>query len=641
MNLRIIAASLLLICATVCHAQEQGAEKVKIEPIDMNRAREIAAMMSDSPRGMSPTYKDRAVWDGLARQYPDKIKTMIARANKLLGSEWPVWDNPRYMRMFTHGESDPGKFVLQERFKWVEVLAIAETFENKGRFTAKLQMALDSIMAQETWVNPRNYKKETAGGMVELSTASASSDIASSMYMMDDKFSPEFRKKVLDQLYTRTFNPVMGALDGKNNNHWWLTTTNNWNSHCLQGVITAALTLIPDKLERAKYVTMGERYIKNYVLGFTPDGYCSEGMGYYNMGFVGYMLLRENIMQATGGKLDIFSENPYLINCALYPLNSELTPGVYPSIADCPSNSKPSPFILGYMSKVLGLGLPDESYTTIGQAGNLIRTFVSVMPEYAKKAPYLVGDFKLDMTRSYFNYAGILTVRNTPGAQPLMAAALKGGNNDEHHNHNDLGSYTIALGNEKLVEDPGLITYMAKTFGPERYTIKILASYGHAVPLIAGQEQTPGKGSVAVVTKTDFTPAQDIFSIDYASAYKAVVPSLESLTRDFVFKRGKTPSLTVTDNFSFSSPQTFESAIITRGEWRQIAPNKLEITRGEETLYVTITPPKGVTFKVSSEVIDEDIAVKKRGEAFTRIAVRLDAPQKAGTLAITYSTTKK
>ncbi len=40
--------------------------------------------------------------------------------------------------------------------------------------------------------------------------------------------------------------------------------------------------------------------------GYADDGYCSEGVGYYNYGFCAYILLREEEYRATQGKIDFF-----------------------------------------------------------------------------------------------------------------------------------------------------------------------------------------------------------------------------------------------------------------------------------------------------------------------------------------------
>jgi hypothetical protein len=42
--------------------------------------------------------------------------------------------------------------------------------------------------------------------------------------------------------------------------------------------------------------------------------------------------------------------------------------------------------------------------------------------------------------------------------------AIKGGNNGESHNHNDVGSFIIYTDGEPLFIDPGVGEYTAKTF---------------------------------------------------------------------------------------------------------------------------------------------------------------------------------
>ena len=49
--------------------------------------------------------------------------------------------------------------------------------------------------------------------------------------------------------------------------------------------------------------------------------------------------------------------------------------------------------------------------------------------------------------------------------------AVKAGDNDDSHNHNDTGSFTIYKDGKPLFADIGVETYQAKTFSPQRYEI--------------------------------------------------------------------------------------------------------------------------------------------------------------------------
>ena len=426
----------------------------------------------------------------------------------------------------------------------------------------------------------------------------------------------------------RAFNPLLNTIATKNGDHGWLLGTNNWNAVCLSGVTGAALAVIQDKEERAKFVAIAERYVKNFVAGFLEDGYCTEGLSYFNYGFGRYTTLRETILQATNGKLDLFNDNPKISKIAWFLPNMEIINGVYPAIADCRQYSKPSGSILHYVSKNLGMGLKAyDSMTFEGNTSDLQEDIMNVFPNSSTKAGVSPQSDKGNKLRAYFDVAGVLTVRPAELHQHAMGATLKGGNNNEHHNHNDLGSFTLVVGDEILIGDPGSIPYTAKTFSAQRYEYKSLGSYGHPVPLVAGKQQRPGAGARAKILKTDFTDKNDLFLMDLSSAYE--VPGLQILTREFAYSREKTESLRITDEFEFASPQTFETALITRGKWKKVSANQLLLEGKAEKLRVTITSPQG-PFSVENEEISEE-----KGMPYTRLGLRLTNPAKAGKFIIT------
>ena len=53
----------------------------------------------------------------------------------------------------------------------------------------------------------------------------------------------------------------------------------------------------------------------HFIGGFTDDGYCSEGMGYWNYGFGHYIMMGLAVRAATKGKLDIFQDE----SCCVSP----------------------------------------------------------------------------------------------------------------------------------------------------------------------------------------------------------------------------------------------------------------------------------------------------------------------------------
>jgi hypothetical protein len=80
--------------------------------------------------------------------------------------------------------------------------------------------------------------------------------------------------------------------------------------------------------------------------------------------------------------------------------------------------------------------------------------------------------------RSWFENAGILICRPAANSSSQMAVALKGGHNNEHHNHNDVGSFVVVSGDRPLLLDPGGEVYTARTFSSRRYESNVLNSFG-------------------------------------------------------------------------------------------------------------------------------------------------------------------
>ncbi|MBN1347128.1 MAG: heparinase II/III family protein, partial [Phycisphaerae bacterium] len=226
--------------------------------------------------------------------------------------------------------------------------------------------------------------------------------------------------------------------------------------------------------------------------------------------------------------------------------------------------------------------------------------------------------------RTWFDKAGVLICRPGGAAGCRMGVAAKGGHNAEHHNHNDVGSYVVVVGDRAVLVDPGSEVYTSRTFSNKRYESKVLNSYGHPVPMVAGELQKSGRSATGRVVKTSFGDAEDVLVLDLSSAYG--VKGLKGLTRTFRYSRAGAGSLTIVDEVELAGPGRFGTALVTLGEWKRAGPNVLEIKDGAESVRVEIETG-GAAFDVVAEEIKEDVRTKKLP---TRIGINLkDAVSKA------------
>ncbi|MGA2060341.1 MAG: hypothetical protein ABSG67_07645, partial [Thermoguttaceae bacterium] len=478
----------------------------EVSPPDEARVQAYEKMLPKTPRGVGAPVADRETWEALAKQFGGE-KT-VKEAEKMLKTPLPELTDDLYLDYSRTGNRDRCQEVIFNRQDRASVLALAECFENRGRFLPGIEEVIASICGEKTWVLPahdgslRNFKGEVIE--IDLNSSCNSWNLATTAYWLGDKLSPNIRKLIADELQRRTFGPFTSLITTGKPPMWWLTAKMNWNSVCLAGVTGAALTSIESPQRRAFFAASAEKYVQYFIEGFTPDGYCSEGVGYWNYGFGHFVMLAETIKQATGGKVDLLA--PKRIRpIALYARRMEILPGVYPAFSDSPVGVKPDPVLMDFLDRRFKLGWKEsEKSSTESDLRSRVRLFklgifefqnVISPPAPSPLAPLPKGEETKPAQPlwDWFSDAGILICRPKPGSVHAMGAALKGGHNAENHNHNDVGSFVVALGGGTPLLDPGSEVYTARTFGPNRYASNVINSYGHSVPRVAGTLQVTGR----------------------------------------------------------------------------------------------------------------------------------------------------
>ena len=264
----------------------------------------------------------------------------------------------------------------------------------------------------------------------------------------------------------------------------------------------------------------------------------------------------------------------------------------------------------------------------ISPSGGLFHAMMYSFPNAASLAPPSKEPSKALGPRTWFDKAGILIGRPGESAACRMGVALKGGHNAEHHNHNDVGSYLVVVGKRPVIVDPGAEVYTARTFSKQRYVSKVLNSYGHSVPRVAGKLQKSGRRARGRVVRTDFTDTTDTLVLDLSSAYD--VSELKRLQRTFHYSRKDAGSLTVIDEVGLSAPKAFDTAIVTLGKWEQVAPGSLLIRDGGEAVRVDLEVV-GAEFRIDAEEIHEDVRTKSLP---TRIGINLTQPVTKATVTL-------
>nr|WP_294588890.1 glycoside hydrolase family 88 protein [uncultured Bacteroides sp.] len=595
---------------------------VQTADLSVERIREIASFLPVVPQGIGVSCEDRGFWDKMKQDV--HAQQLLNEVPALLKQGMPPFVDSLYLHLNKTNVRLPGEQMMDARFQYLIKLTLAECLENNQRYIPAIEKALISLCEQNPWSIPahdRNLQNYNGTDYyVDLVVATSGNSIAQCVSLLGNRLSPEVKARVQCAFSEKVFRPIRRCLE-KNKPFWWFTMANNWNSVCLAGVTGAALALLPDREERAFFVAVAEKYHVYGMKGYADDGYCSEGVGYYNYGFRAYILLREEVCRATQGKIDFF-RTPKFVRIARYGKKIQMLNGICPAYSDCRIGLSVDGFINNYCDNVLGTAPYFEKlvFPFTGHNNNLSLYSIELFPRQAWKMDMneemrQAVQEESDPLHSYYEKAGILVVRPEKESSCRLAISVKGGHNAENHNHNDIGSFAVSLGKETIAGDQGgPFSYPGDYFStdaPEKYSIK--GSYGHPVPLVDGVQQSTGAGARAIVLEKELTDTEDRFSIDLTSAYHT--PKLEKLVRTFTYNRSSDGCFRVEDKFVANSPVRFGTALTTAAKWKQIDSNHLLLTVNDEKMIVCVEASGAVEF--TSETIELNCP------AYTRIGITL------------------
>ncbi|MFA6960426.1 MAG: heparinase II/III family protein [Opitutaceae bacterium] len=639
-SLRLFVFPLILfpICAGVFTGIARG-ETAPLTPLEPGRVDYFASVLPEAPGGIGRPADDREAWARVASFAP--IQKLKADAEAVQTEAVAPLPDDLFLEVSRTGSRIGYERAFRRRTELLSLFTLAECIENQGRYLPAIETYLAAILTEKTWVAPAhdtrliNFNQKVIE--VDLGSSARAWTIATVDYWLGDRLKPETRALIRSEIRRRVFDPYLQVVRSAKippgtGGWWWLTGTNNWNAVCNAGVVGAGLALLPSREERATLVAGAEHSMKYFLSGYTSDGYCSEGLGYWDYGFGSYLMMAETVSQATGGAVD-FLQDPKVRVVATYPEKLEILSGVYPAYADSGPTDRPTPWMLDLLNRRLKLGHSDWVQTQPADMpfrhGMGARLFGVGILAFLPRETTEGGAISAYRLRDSFPEAQVFALRPRADASVAMGVSFKGGNNAEHHNHNDLGSYVVVVGKSAPLLDAGMESYTRRTFSPQRYESKMLSSYGHAVPMVDGKLQSAGEQFAAKVLSTEFTPDQDTVVLDLRAGYE--VPTLKTLTRTFVYSRVGTGSFQVRDTFAYDKPESFGTALITYGPVRQMSPDTLVIGEGSGAVRV-IVDTHGAEFTFNEEVIQEQTPNNRHP---TRIGINLKEPTSSGVVEMT------
>ena len=579
-------------------------------PQDKARVAEIAAMLVDRYAGEEPPASDRACWD--AQAATPAGRKVLKKAEHRLASPIAETTDALYLEFSTPGNGNRTHYEKPyfDRERGLNELVRGECLEHRGRFMQRIAEYLDTLCSEKTWCMPAHDPSLTAfrgeSMRLDLGAQGRGLSCARALHALRGELPPALADRVEAELERRIFVPCRkchAARVAKDVDPlWWYQSINNWTAVCQAGTVRTALLILKDKMDRAAFIEGAERAAASYLSGFTDDGYCSEGMGYWNYGWGHFLELAHAVRAATGGKVDF-----------------------------CSGEKARKVMEFGFSALICGTRAPAVADNSGILDMKVLRSGLEFWPDLP-----VPGETPLPL-RSAFPIAQMYVMRPGGSGTPF-ALGVKGGHNGEFHNHNDVGTYDLYCDGIRLAGDPGGVQYTALTFSARRYENPILSSYGHPVPVVDGRLQGTGREFCAKVEKVSDTPQADRIRLDLSAAYPAATDGaarVVELRRVFDYDRERR-TVRVVDRVAFDGEGTFAVPIVTFGELAPAgAEGEYALTASEDgrevkaSVKVTVA---GAKWHLVSERIDNPMR-----RSPMRHAIALDGPVRTATVSVVYA----
>lgn len=383
------------------------------------------------------------------------------------------------------------------------------------KWLLKLCDILWAICDEYTWALPAHINTENSGDeiseFIDLFAAETAFYISEIYHILKDVLPAPVKNRIEFELKRRIVKPFLEKHPSYG--------PSNWSGVCGCGVGCTFIYLgLDEEFKLAKKYILNN--MREFLDSYNHDGCCLEGTLYWCYGFSYFCYFAELLRQYTNNEIDYFKDEK-VKNIAHFGQNVYLRENYIVPFSDSPHTDKYNSGFLWFLaSKYDGINVPDIKYaSTFGddvryRLAGLIRNLY-----WTKSASENRTEDK-----SYIFYPDAQWYINKKNT---YCFAAKGGHNDEPHNHNDIGSFLVFDDGKYILDDPGWPIYDKNYFSDKRYENMCASSLGHSVPIINGQEQSPGQEYTSEI----LCATENTFEIQMAKAYN--IPSLKSLIRKF------------------------------------------------------------------------------------------------------------
>lgn len=592
-----------------------------------------------------PTVDDRAQWEAVR---PERRDVVLAAAQRWRGHTWPVLPASLYADYTRTGVRIRYERAYNERRAALTCLTLAEALTGTHQNIDLITDLVWMMCEQTSWCFPAtSHPPRLENGpawdgtlpdhrfpVVDLFASDTASLLAWVHYLLRPVLHPAVLTRITDEVRRRILEPYRLVDEWR-----WLREgadgrpPSNWNPWIHSNLLAATLALEDDPYTRTALVARIVRGLDAFLDGCGDDGGCEEGISYFWQAGARLFEALDLLSAATG--IDAFDlEKVHQIG--RFPMRMHVGGDWYVNVGDASARQVGGGELLYRFGKRLGdkeictqarsMRTPAFSAATVDGRSPMHRVLAALLDtEYADAGP---ADAPLPRD-CWLPDVQVLTCREREASTDGLFLAVIGGHNGVGHNHNDVGSFQVALDGEPVLIDVGVGVYTRQTFDAQRYGLWTMRSAFHNVPLIDGREQLPGREYQAHNVSCEITAGQTGLCLDLAGTYPQD-SGLRSWVRTARLHRNP-GRIVIADEYEFiRQPETLALHLMSRFE-PQFSPGRIAL----RSLIIEHDP----SLHARSERIDIDDSrlAEAWPDALYRIVLEIAHPAQSGTLQLNMS----
>lgn len=502
----------------------------------------------------------RTFWDTLAEPLKNEL---ISQGEYILSKEYAALPMSLFMKFHRTGNRTAYEDALFSRRIQLVHLVLAECVEYQGRFLDDIIDGIFLLCEETAWQLPahNSYIRDTpqlllpdkTNPVLDLFACETGSILGTLYYLLKEKLdevSPVICHTIEAELSSRIITPYLTK------HFWWMgrgeEPMNNWTIWCTQNVLLTGFYTPQSEDTKKKLLSKACQSIDFFLKEYGEDGCCDEGAQYYRHAGLCLFHTLQIINDITDNAFDSLWQDKKIKNIATYISKVYIGGPYYLNFADCsPKAGLPGtreflfgkytnqPELMDFAASAIQW---NETWISEGSKGehNLFYR-VQEVDTLGEVKGYEVGSGACGSVVveesgcsgcGLSGSGGLSSLGQDSGLQgsdvwtktiayesvgiygvsdSYFTLAVKAGDNDDSHNHNDTGSMIIYANNKPFLIDVGVESYTQKTFSDRRYEIWTMQSAYHNLPTFHGVMQHNGADYKA--TDVQYHCSSDDFSI--------------------------------------------------------------------------------------------------------------------------------